>query len=162
MKCPFCLYGDTNVLESRLTTSSDSVRRRRECDRCKKRFTTYERVELNELMVVKKDGRREPFSREKLFSGIQKACQKRPVKTDRINQAVDKIESILLRLGKDEVKSKYVGELVMEHLKELDVVAYVRFASVYRRFHDASQFAQEVKNLKSSPRATKTRPLEVV
>lgn len=148
MKCPFCQNDDSNVLDSRVTPDAASIRRRRECSDCKKRFTTYERIEMAELFVVKRDGRREPFSREKILKGILRACEKRPVKRDRIDNVATTIEANLRDLGKDEVKSNKVGELVMQELAKLDDVAYVRFASVYKKFKDANQFVDAIKLLK--------------
>ncbi len=149
MRCPYCFNHSNKVLDSRLTTNLDSIRRRRECFSCKKRFTTYERIETNDIIVVKKDNRREPFSREKLLHGILRACEKRPVKKEKISEIVDKIELAIMNSGKEEIKSRLIGEIVMSQLKLLDDVAYVRFASVYRRFHDATQFMEEVENLKN-------------
>lgn len=142
MKCVFCASG-TKVVDKRTT---DVTRRRRECLKCGKRFTTYERAELS-LMVVKKDGRREPYAREKILAGVMKACEKRPIAQDKINSIVDGIENELRKEG-NEVSSKNVGELVMRHLKRLDKVAYIRFASVYRSFDDIASFEKEVKMLK--------------
>lgn len=147
MRCPFCAHLDTNVLESRTSENGDVFRRRRECSKCKKRFTTYERVEKPSLFVIKKDGRREPFSREKLSAGILKACQKRPVGIDQIGALVEEIERELLKKEKVEIPSRVIGNLVMRKLKKLDKVAYVRFASVYREFADLKDFEKEVKNL---------------
>jgi transcriptional repressor NrdR len=147
MQCPYCTHNTTSVLDSRV--SEEAIRRRRECDSCSKRFTTYERVELLDLAVVKKDGRREPFDRQKLVRGIMRACEKRPVTTERIKRVVDEVE-LAVRQHKTEIPSRKVGELVMAKLKTLDAVAYVRFASVYRRFTDASQFAEEVAKLKNA------------
>ncbi len=150
MKCPYCQHSETSVLDSRLTSTSDSIRRRRECAGCSKRFTTYERMELLDLTIVKKDGRSELFDKNKLARGILKACEKRPVKREKINRVVDEIEIQLRNMDRTEISSKVVGSLVVEKMKGLDEVAYVRFASVYRRFTDPSQFAQEVAKLKST------------
>ncbi|MBI2564623.1 transcriptional repressor NrdR [Candidatus Woesearchaeota archaeon] len=147
MRCPYCLHEETKVLDSRVTPEQDSVRRRRECEDCSKRFTTYERIEVNNISVVKKDGRREPFDREKLLRGMLKACEKRPVKREHIEEIVDQIQAHLLKLDQHEIKSKKIGELIMDSLKDLDDVAYVRFASVYRRFKDANQFTNTVNML---------------
>lgn len=157
IKCPFCLNEETRVLDSRLTPSSDSIRRRRECEDCSKRFTTYERIELSGLSVIKKDSRIEPFSREKLLKGIIRACEKRPVKREKIDEIVDKIESSLLRLEQSEIKSKFIGEIVMRFLKEIDEVAYIRFASVYRRFKDISQFTAEIKSLQQPKKVVSSK-----
>lgn len=146
MKCPYCLKNETRVIDSRLTNDS-SIRRRRECEQCNKRFTTYERLETSEIYVIKKDGRREGFDKEKLLKGIMISCEKRPVKIEKINQLVERIETDVRNLGRNEIKSKMIGELVMHYLKQLDDVAYVRFASVYRRFRDVSQFKEEIENL---------------
>jgi len=147
MKCPFCGHLDTNVLESRTSENGDVFRRRRECAKCRKRFTTYERVEKPSLFVIKKDGRREPFSREKLTTGIIKACQKRPVGIDEIGVLVEEIERELLKKDSVEIPSRVIGSLVMKKLKRLDKVAFVRFASVYREFADVGDFEKEVKRL---------------
>ncbi len=157
LKCPFCLNEETRVLDSRLTPNSESIRRRRECEDCSKRFTTYERVEMSGLSVIKKDGRIEQFSREKLLKGLIRACEKRPVKREKIDEIVDKIESSLLRLDQSEVKSKLIGEMVMRFLKEIDEVAYIRFASVYRRFKDVSQFTAEIKSLQQPKKVVNSK-----
>ena len=143
MKCPFC-SGETSVIDKR--DGEDSTRRRRECDKCSKRFTTYERPEIT-VMVVKKDGRREEYNREKVKAGMLRACEKRPVSAESIDQSLSKIENTLRE--KDEVTSKQVGELVMRELKKLDKVAYIRFASVYREFDDIKSFEKEVKLLRT-------------
>ncbi|GBF33262.1 ribonucleotide reductase transcriptional regulator NrdR [Desulfocucumis palustris] len=147
MKCPFCGFGDTKVLDSRPAGDGSSIRRRRECVKCAKRFTTYERLDELPLMVVKKDGRREMFDRPKLLSGIAKACQKRPISMDHLDAAVNRIERRLKDTAETEVNSRDIGELVMELLRGLDEVAYVRFASVYREFHDARSFVKEIEKL---------------
>lgn len=147
MRCPFCSYSDSRVLDSRPTVEGNSIRRRRECGSCGKRFTTYERVDELPLVVVKKDGRREPFDRKKLLIGLTKACQKRQVSTEKLEAVVEGIEKELRNTMETEIKSQYIGELVMEQLRKLDEVAYVRFASVYREFRDAESFMVEVKNL---------------
>lgn len=149
MQCPYCQFIDTKVLDSRLTSTLDSVRRRRTCPKCAKRFTTYERTELLDLSVVKKDKRRELFDRQKLLRGVVKACEKRPVKIEKIQKLVEEVENSLKQFNKTEIPSRKIGELVVERLKHLDGVAYVRFASVYRRFTDANQFSEEVAKLKS-------------
>jgi transcriptional repressor NrdR len=145
--CPYCSYADSRVLDSRPTLEGNSIRRRRECGACGKRFTTYEKVDELPLVVVKKDGRREAFNRQKLLSGLVKACQKRPVSTVQLETVVEQIERELRNTIEMEVKSQYIGELVMKHLRGLDEVAYVRFASVYREFRDAESFMEELKNL---------------
>lgn len=147
MKCPFCGFVDTGVIESRQIDQEFVVRRRRVCKKCSKRFTTYERIELIPLMVIKKDGRREPFSREKITNGIIKACEKRPISIETINNLVGEVEEKIKNEMTNEVSSKIIGELVMSKLRELDEVAYVRFASVYRQFKDASSFIREVRKL---------------
>ncbi len=147
MFCPYCKHEETKVIETRI--AEGSVRRRRECGKCEKRFTTYERVEDLELFVIKRDGRREKFDRNKLKSGIMKACEKRPIAHDKIEEAVGEIEAALRTLGAEEVKSKQIGELVMERLKNLDEVAYIRFASVYRKFSSIESFEKEIEKLKT-------------
>jgi transcriptional repressor NrdR len=147
MKCPYCGYYDTGVIESRHTENELVIRRRRICKKCNKRFTTYERIELIPLMVIKKDGRREPFSREKITVGIIKACEKRPISIETINKLVSDIEESLRNEGMNEVKSSEIGELVISRIGGLDEVAYVRFASVYRQFKDVSSFVKEIKKL---------------
>lgn len=144
MKCPFCKEGETRVLDSR--ESEDSTRRRRECEKCTKRFTTYERIET-EQMIVKKDGRREPFNRDKLKNGVVHSCQKRPVSSEQIEQLVSDIERELKVSGDPEITSAAIGEKVMEKLKVLDKVAYIRFASVYHEFETAKQFEKEAKKI---------------
>ena len=146
MRCPYCTEGDSRVIDSR--ELEQSVRRRRECLRCGARFTTYERPETVRLMVVKKDGRREEFEPHKLMDGIRKACAKRPVSTEDIEQVVGEIESELVRHAGSEVPSQLIGEIVMNRLRELDEVAYVRFASVYRQFKDVDSLAEEIADLK--------------
>ncbi len=145
MRCPYCGNKNDSVIDSRASTNGSSVRRRRKCLKCKKRFTTYEYVERVPLMVVKKDGRREPFEREKLLNGIMVACEKRPVSVKRVEKVVDDIEKYIERKHDKEVASREIGELVMKHLHTLDEIAYVRFASVYRQFRDVGQFVKELK-----------------
>ena len=145
MRCPFCGSQRDSVIDSRISKNGASVRRRRECLKCRRRFTTYEYVERVPLMVIKKDSRREHFDRQKLMSGLMKACEKRPVSVDRLERLVDDIERKLERKNEQEVKSKDIGELVMNSLHELDEIAYVRFASVYRQFKDINQFVKEIK-----------------
>lgn len=147
MKCPFCENPDTKVIDSRPTEEGHAIRRRRECDNCNKRFTTYEKVEEMLLMVVKKDGRRETFDRNKILNGIIKACEKRPVAMGEIENVVNEIERGLNNLMEKEVQSDFIGELIMEQLKNLDEVAYVRFASVYRQFTDVNTFVAEIEKL---------------
>ena len=145
MKCPSCYYNETKVIDSRLNGEGTSIRRRRECLKCEKRFTTYEYVEHVSLMIVKRDGRRQPFDREKIISGIVKACEKRPVSIDKIEAITDEIGRTIQKKYDREVDAKDVGEMVMEQLAALDEVAYVRFASVYRQFRDVNQFMNELK-----------------
>ena len=145
MKCPSCQYSETKVVDSRLSGDGASIRRRRECLKCEKRFTTYEYVEQVPLMVVKRDGRRQPFDREKIIAGIVKACEKRPVSIDKIEAVTDEIGRIIQKKYDREVGSKEIGELIMEKLAVMDEVAYVRFASVYRQFRDVNQFMSELK-----------------
>ena len=146
MKCPYCSHSETKVIDSRET--EDITRRRRECLNCTKRFTTYERVESVNLVIIKKDLRREPYDLDKLKRGLIKACEKRPVSHDDIEKIVDKIESKLKSLNTTEIKSTIIGEEVMRSLKKLDKVAYIRFASVYKDFKDISDFKEELKWLK--------------
>jgi len=152
VKCPFCQSVDNKVLDSRLTPDSDSIRRRRECSKCIKRFTTYERTEIADISVAKRDGRREPFSREKVLKGIIRACEKRPVKKEQMEAIVAAIESSLRQSDKEEIQSRKIGELVMQELAKLDDIAYVRFASVYKKFKDASQFVDAIKTLRKQER----------
>ncbi|WP_083628053.1 transcriptional regulator NrdR [Hornefia porci] len=147
MKCPFCENEDTKVIDSRPTEDGHAIRRRRGCEKCGRRFTTYEKVEESIIMIVKKDGRREAFDRGKVANGIIKACEKRPVSMAEIESITNNIERGLSNLMKKEVKSEFIGELVMDELKELDEVAYVRFASVYRQFTDVNTFIKEIEKL---------------
>jgi transcriptional repressor NrdR len=152
MKCPFCGEIEDKVIDSRISKDGDSIRRRRECEGCKKRFTTHEKIEETLPVIIKKDGRREPFDRDKILKGMRIACRKRPVSTASIDAAVDKIERELQERGQKEIKGSEIGERVMQELHELDEVAYVRFASVYRSFKDISEFMAEVKTLLGSKR----------
>jgi transcriptional repressor NrdR len=147
MRCPFCKGADSKVLDSRESMEGAVIRRRRECLECRKRFTTYERVEELAPLVVKKDGRREPFDREKLLAGLQKAVEKRPVSMDQLEALVAEVEVRLQERGEKEVPSSAIGEEVMRKLRALDQVAYVRFASVYRSFRDIEEFMDELKGL---------------
>ncbi len=147
MRCPFCDSPDTKVIDSRPTEEGHAIRRRRGCDQCSKRFTTYEKVEETILMVVKKDGKRQAMDRNKLLNGIAKACEKRPVSLAEMEKMVENIERQLNNLMEKEVESQYIGELVMEELKRVDEVAYVRFASVYRQFTDVNTFIKEIEKL---------------
>lgn len=148
MKCPFCQKTETRVLDSRVTPDHSSIRRRRSCGECDKRFTTYERVEQTEITIVKRDGRREAFSREKALKGILNAVGKRPVKREKIDAIVNNVEASLRDLGKDEIKSHKVGKLIMAALADIDDVAYLRFASVYKKFRRANQFVEAIQTLK--------------
>lgn len=145
MRCPFCTSASTQVLESRTVDEGRSLRRRRECLKCKKRFTTYEKVGGSALWVIKKDGRREPFDREKVKKGILRAVEKRPVPMDLVNDLVDRIEREMLRKEKEEVSSKAIGKSVLKKLKRIDKVAWLRFASVYLQFEDLEDFAKAIK-----------------
>ena len=145
MRCPFCDKDNTRVVDSRPVEETNSIRRRRMCDSCGKRFTTYERVEAIPLVIIKKDQSREQYDRGKIEAGIMRACYKRPIPVGKIEECIDAIESEIFNLEDREVESTKVGELVMEHLKELDAVAYVRFASVYREFKDVNTFMDELK-----------------
>ncbi len=147
MRCPYCNYKEDKVVDSRGTAEESAVRRRRECLKCGKRFTTYEYVEEVSLMVIKKDNRREPFDRKKVLSGIIRACEKRPISIEKMEEIVLFIERAIQRKSDREVSSSRIGELVMERLKKLDDVAYVRFASVYRQFKDVGQFMLELKDI---------------
>jgi len=148
MKCPFCAHLESKVIDSRLGATGDVTRRRRECEKCARRFTTYERVEDVLPLVVKKDMRREPFDRQKLLGGIRKACDKRAIGHDRLEQLVDSVERELVEGSDREVSADALGEKVMTRLREIDEVAYVRFASVYRSFKDISEFQEELDRIK--------------
>ncbi len=147
MKCPFCEYAESKVIDSRPTDEGEAIRRRRECLSCGKRFTTYEKVETIPLMVVKKDKSRQMFDRDKLLNGIMRACEKRPVSTAQMEHMVSEIENTAQNLLEREVTTEKIGEMVMEKLKDVDEVAYVRFASVYRQFTDVNTFVEEVNKL---------------
>lgn len=148
MKCPYCTTLETIVLESRESEDAAVIRRRRECVACKKRFTTYERMENIDLKVVKKDGRKEPFDREKVKKGIEKACEKRPVDQDQIDRVIDDIELRLLNRKSTEISSSDIGRMVLTRLKKLDKVAYLRFASVFLEFGSLEEFQNEIKEIK--------------
>jgi len=147
MKCPFCNHIETKVLDSRMSKEMDTIRRRRECLKCGKRFTTAERLEEGLPLVIKKDNRREVFDRGKILNGLKKACEKRPISITNIEKIASRIEYNLLEKGEREVKASDIGEMIMDELRELDEVAYVRFASVYRQFRDINEFMEELKNL---------------
>lgn len=147
MKCPYCGFTQDKVVDSRESKEADSIRRRRECERCNKRFTTYERIDEIPYMVVKKDGRREKFDRQKVLSGILRACEKRPVSAAKLERVVDETEAYVVDSPERERTTSEVGELIMSRLKELDTVAYIRFASVYRDFKDVGEFKEELEQL---------------
>ncbi|HEY5576279.1 MAG TPA: transcriptional regulator NrdR [Clostridiaceae bacterium] len=149
MKCPFCGYGDSKVVDSRSTDDDVSIRRRRECLSCGKRYTTYEKVEDIPILVIKRNMNREYFDRNKIIGGLLKACQKRPVSRGQIENIADEVEKRITNEMQTEVKSERIGELIMEQLKKIDEVSYVRFASVYRQFKDVNTFLEEIKNLMS-------------
>ena len=147
MKCPFCGYEESKVIDSRPTDEGERIRRRRECLECGKRFTTYEMIESLPIVVIKKDGSRETFDRQKLLTGMLRACEKRPVSIEMLDRAISDIETVIQNSLDREVSSDKIGELVMEKLKEIDEVAYVRFASVYRQFKDINSFMEELKSI---------------
>ena len=147
MKCPFCSSDNTRVIDSRPADDNNSIRRRRLCDVCKKRFTTYEKVETIPLIVIKKDNNREQFDRSKIEAGILRACHKRPISVNAINKLVDDIETEIFNMEEKEIPSTVIGEIVMDKLKDLEAVAYVRFASVYREFKDINTFMDELKKI---------------
>ena len=157
MKCPYCQYSESKVIDSRPTDEDEKIRRRRECIRCGKRFTTYEIVETTPLMVMKKDGTIEPFNREKLLNGLLRACEKRPVSLKHLEQMVDEIEQKLKNSLEGEVSSRAIGELAMEELRGIDQVAYVRFASVYREFQDINSFMEELRKILDEKAAGSSR-----
>ena len=157
MKCPFCGHSESKVIDSRISKDGDAIRRRRECLGCGKRFTTYEFVEEVLPMVVKKDGRREPFDRTKIRAGIKKACEKRPISTDAIETLVDNVERACQEFQGKEIPSSVIGENIMRELQTLDGVAYVRFASVYRQFRDVGDFVEELKDLLRTRKAGKRK-----
>ncbi len=147
MKCPFCNKDNTRVIDSRPADDNNSIRRRRQCDECQRRFTTYEKVETIPLVVIKKDNNREPYDRSKIEAGVFRSCHKRPISVDQITGLVDEIENIIFNREEKEIPSHIIGEIVMDKLKELDPVAYVRFASVYREFKDVNTFMDELKKI---------------
>ncbi len=157
MKCPYCASFNNKVVDSRLSKEGALIRRRRECNACQRRFTTYEKVEEIHPVVVKKDGRREPFQREKISEGIALACQKRPISVEAIEEFIDSLEQSFQDSGRKEISTKEIGEKVMAKLHEWDDVAYVRFASVYRQFKDSGDFMQELKELLESRRKKETK-----
>ena len=147
MKCPFCGHLEDKVIDSRPAEDGSAIRRRRECLSCSSRFTTYEKVELLPLLVIKKDGTREVYSQEKLLGGLMKACEKRPVSSEQLEQIVSYVENQIQNTAKREISTNEIGEMVMMQLKEIDEVAYVRFASVYRQFKDVNSFMEELKDM---------------
>ena len=147
MKCPFCSHENTRVIDSRPAEENNSIRRRRVCDECNKRFTTYEKIETIPLIIIKKDNNREAYDRSKIEAGVLRACHKRPVSAEQINQLVEEIEVEIFNMEAKEIPSQTIGELVMNRLKDLDAVAYVRFASVYREFKDINTFMDELKKV---------------
>ncbi len=147
MKCPFCGKENTRVIDSRPADDGSSIRRRRQCDECGKRFTTYEKVEAIPLVVIKKDNNRESYDRAKIEAGVYRSCHKRPISVDQINALVDEVENIVFNMEEKEVPSTVIGEVVMDKLRGLDPVAYVRFASVYREFKDVNTFMSEIKKI---------------
>lgn len=147
MKCPFCGKENTKVIDSRPSDDDTSIRRRRQCDACRKRFTTYENVEAIPLVVIKKDLTREPYDRTKLEAGLFRSCHKRPISMEQIRNLLDEIESAIFEQEKKEISTTIIGEMVLEHLKPLDAVAYIRFASVYREFEDIETFMEEIRKL---------------
>ena len=157
MRCPFCLSEDTRVIDSRIADEGDAVRRRRECVQCEERFTTLEHASLKMPYVVKSDGKREPFDEDKLRGGMRRALEKRPVESNAVESALHRIQHNLMTSGDREINARAIGELVMQELSELDQVAYVRFASVYRSFQDVDDFSEEVKRLQTQPSASARR-----
>ncbi|MGH7275112.1 MAG: transcriptional regulator NrdR [Nitrospiria bacterium] len=157
MRCPFCDHLENKVVDSRLSREGEAIRRRRECLGCQRRFTTYERIEDMLPSVIKKDGRREPFDRQKILQGLKKACEKRPISVEVLEAVADRIEKKIQEMGKSEIPSQIIGEEVMKELHELDQVAYVRFASVYREFKDLGEFMNELKELIKEDRRDRTK-----
>jgi len=147
MKCPFCGQEDTRVIDSRPAEDNNTIRRRRQCDKCKKRFTTYEKVEAIPLVVIKKDNNRESYDRTKIEAGVFRSCHKRPISVEQITKLVDEVENAIFNMEEKEVPSTLIGEVLMDKLKDLDPVAYVRFASVYREFKDVNTFMNELKKI---------------
>lgn len=147
MKCPFCSEENTKVIDSRPAEENSAIRRRRACDACGRRFTTYEKIETIPLVVIKKDDNREPYDRSKIEAGVMRACHKRPISVNRINTLIDEVEAAIFNMEEKEIPSKIIGELVMDKMKDLEPVAYVRFASVYREFKDVNTFIDEIKDI---------------
>ena len=150
MKCPFCGHENTRVIDSRPAEDNNSIRRRRVCDECGKRFTTYEKVETIPLIIIKKDNNREAYDRSKIEAGVLRACHKRPISAAQINRLIDEVETEIFNMEEKEISSEVIGELVMNKLKDLEAVAYVRFASVYREFKDINTFMDELKSVMTS------------
>jgi len=148
MKCPICYHEDTKVIDSRAASDGLSIRRRRECLKCSFRFSTLEEMEILDLTIVKRDGKKESYSREKMISGLKKALEKRPITDDEFKKLINSIERDIQQMRKNEVKTSQIGEIIMKHLREVDVVAYIRFASVYESFEDIKDFKEELKKLK--------------
>ena len=147
MKCPFCGACDSKVIDSRPAEDGSSIRRRRQCNECHKRFTTYEKVETIPLIVIKKDNNREPYDRQKIELGVLRSCHKRPISADQIQKLIDAVETEIFNREEREISAQTIGEIVMNHLKDLDAVAYIRFASVYREFNDVNTFMDEIKKI---------------
>ncbi len=160
MKCPFCGFAQDKVVDSRESKDADSIRRRRECEKCGKRFTTYERIDEIPYMVVKKDGRREKFDRQKVLSGLLHACEKRPVPTAKLGKIVDDTESYVVDSPDRERTTSQIGEMIMRQLREIDTVAYIRFASVYRDFKDVREFKEELEQLLAAQQRPRKLPPE--
>lgn len=158
MKCPYCGFDQDKVVDSRTTKEGRAIRRRRECIECGRRYTTYEYIETVPMQIIKSDGRKEPYDRSKLAAGVYAACKKRPVTSAKIHEILDNIESTLTKIGKEAVPSRVIGELVMKALQQVDEVAYMRFASVYRNFTEVSEFLNEIYDL-HGPRSIKKDPL---
>ncbi|WP_405079820.1 transcriptional regulator NrdR [Paenibacillus chitinolyticus] len=158
MKCPFCEHNGTKVLDSRSANDNKSIRRRRECEKCQRRFTTFEMVEETPLIVIKKDGSREEFNRDKILRGLIRACEKRPVSVDRLEQIVSEVEMQVRNMAHAEVDSMRIGELVMEQLYPVDEVAYIRFASVYRQFKDINMFLKELEQILGKTNLSTLKP----
>jgi transcriptional repressor NrdR len=150
MKCPYCSRDNTRVIDSRPADENNSIRRRRQCDECNRRFTTYEKVETIPLVVIKKDNNREPYDRSKIEAGVFRSCHKRPISVDQITKLVDQVETLIFNREDKEIPSYVIGEILMDKLKDLDPVAYVRFASVYREFKDVGTFMEELKKILES------------
>lgn len=157
MRCPYCNYKEDKVVDSRSTSEGTAIRRRRECLKCGRRFTTYEYIEEVSVMVVKKDGRREPFDRKKILSGIMRACEKRPISVDKMEEIATFVERAIQKKSEREISSRKLGEILMLRLKDLDDVAYVRFASVYRQFKDVGQFMDELKGMLDKQRVKRKK-----